>query len=146
MVASSQRRRRIHSGADHLPEPEMLGRGQVPFPASTLPAGTSLFHTSLSHTERQAKCLVMKDNLDSEAHLLCATLLSFLGCLTAFTAEDGADCRSSPGCWVTCIWHSIVLAQLPSAWKNSPMGLLQALILWSTCSWIWMLLEDAAPN
>lgn len=68
----------------------MLGRGEVPLPASTWPAGPPLFCTSpsLSHTERQGKCLFMKEDLDSEARLLRATLLSFLGRLTAFTAED----------------------------------------------------------
>jgi len=60
----------------------------VPPPASTLLGGPPLFHTSHSHVESQGKCLVMEEDLDSVAHYLCATLLSFLGCLTALTAED----------------------------------------------------------
>lgn len=46
----------------------------------------------------------------------------FSGMLDCFHSRGWAHCRSSPGGWVTCTWHSIMLALPPSAWKNVPMN------------------------
>lgn len=46
----------------------------------------------------------------------------FSGMLDCFHSRGWAHCRSSPGCWLTCTWHSIMLALPLSAWKNVPMN------------------------
>lgn len=67
--------------------------------------------------------------------------LSFLGCLTAFTAEDELTVEVHQATELHLA--QLLLVQPLSAWKNIP---LQALTLWSTCSWTWELLENTVPN